>query len=79
MSEVVSKKEETKKKSKKSLFKDKFTYIKDTKAELKRVSWSSKSKTFKDTITVLVAIFLAVVFSFGIDSIISFLLKALIK
>lgn len=79
MSETVTKKEKTEKKKKKSSIKDKFTYIKDTKAELKRVSWSSKSKTFKDTITVLVAISLAVVFSFAIDSIISFFLKALIK
>lgn len=75
MSESVTKKDKTKKKSKKNIFK----YLKETNAELKRVSWSSKSKTFKDSITVLVAISLAVIFSFVIDSGISFFLKALIK
>ena len=75
MSESVTKKDKTKKKSKKNIFK----YLKETNAELKRVSWSSKSKTFKDSITVLCAISLAVIFSFVIDSGISFFLKALIK
>ena len=75
MSESVAKNEKTKKKAKKNIFK----YLKETNAELKRVSWSSKSKTFKDSITVLVTIFLAVVFSFIIDSGISYFLKVLIK
>lgn len=83
MSESVLKKEKSKKEKKnKKDKKDKkglFTYLKETKAELKRVTWATKSKTFKDSITVLVAILLAVIFSLIIDSGISFFLKVLIK
>lgn len=80
MSESVLKKEKSKKEKKNK--KDKkglFTYLKETKAELKRVTWATKSKTFKDSITVLLAILLAVIFSLIIDSGISFFLKVLIK
>lgn len=80
MSETVAKKEKVKEEKKKK--KDKkglFTYLKETKAELKRVTWATKSKTFKDSITVLFAISLAVIFSLLVDSGISFFLKVLIK
>ena len=70
-----AKKDKKDNKSKKGLF----TYLKETKAELKRVSWASKSKTVKDSVTVIFAIVLAVIFSLVIDSGISFFLKVLIK
>lgn len=68
-------KKENNKKNKKSLF----THLKETKAELKKVSWPSKSKTVKDSCVVITAIALAVLFSFIVDSGISFFLKILIK
>ena len=70
-----NKKKDKKKKGKKGLF----TYLKETKAELKKVSWASKSKTIKDSMTVMIAIAIAVIFSLFIDSGISFFLKVLIK
>ena len=73
-----SKKDKKNKKDKKDK-KGLFTYFKETKAELKRDSWASKSKTIKDSVIVIFAILLAVLFSLVIDSGISFFLKVLIK
>lgn len=66
------KKEKTKKKSL-------FTYFKETKYELKQVSWSTRKQTLKNTFIVLLTVFTSVLICYGFDSLISFGLKFLIK
>lgn len=53
--------------------------IKDTIGELKKVSWPSKSKTFKYSVTVIISVILGALFTFGVDSAISFFLKILVQ
>lgn len=74
------KKEKNKKKNKeKSKKKNLFTYFKETKYELKQVSWTSKKDTLKNTGTVILTVFASVLICYGFDSLISFGLKLLIK
>lgn len=76
----LNKKENNKKKLKeKTKKKNIFTYFKETKYELKQVSWSTKKETLKNTFVVLLTVFTSVLICYGFDSLISFGLKLLIK
>lgn len=70
---------EKNKKIKISFFRKIVNYFKETRYELKQVSWSTKKETFKNTFVVILTVFISVLICYGFDSLISFLLKLIIK
>lgn len=77
--DVKQKDTRTRKKKEKKKKKRIRTYIKETKRELKQVSWSSRKETLKNTGTVLLVVGTSALLVYGMDSLLSFSLKALIK
>ena len=72
-------KQKDRKKRKKKEKKKIRTYIKETRNELKQVSWSSRKETLKNTGTVLLVVGTSALLVYGMDSLLSFSLKTLIK
>lgn len=72
--QVKRKKKKEKKKRKKIS-----AYLKETKYELKQVSWSTKKETLKNTWIVILTVIISVLICYGFDSFISFGLKLLVK
>lgn len=72
----IDKKKERKTKKKR---KKVSSYLKETRYELKQVSWSSKKETLKNTFIVILTVIISVLICYGFDSSISFGLKLLIK
>lgn len=73
-----STKKHRKKKEKKKR-KGLISYIKEIKYELKQVSWSSSKETLKNTTTVLIVVGISALIVYGMDSVLSLGLKALVK
>lgn len=69
------KKEKKEKKKRKGLI----AKFKEIRYELKQVTWTSKKETLKNTITVLFVVGLSSIIVYGMDSILSLGLKALVK
>ena len=55
------------------------SYLKETRYELKQVSWSTKKETLKNTWIVILTVIVSVLICYGFDSFISFGLKLLVK
>lgn len=72
-------KREKNKKRKKNKRKKISTYLKETKYELKQVSWSTKKETLKNTWIVILTVMVSVLICYGFDSFISYGLKLFIK
>lgn len=70
---------EKNKKLKIGFFRKIINYFKETKYELKQVSWSTRKETLKNTFVVILTVFISVMICYGFDSLISFLLKLIIK
>ena len=73
--ELKNKKVKKKSKKKNKLI----NYIKDCRKELKMVSWSSKTETLKNTLTVLAVVLISSVLVYGIDTLLSFCIKLILK
>ncbi len=56
-----------------------FSYIKETKAELKRVTWPTKKELLKDTGVVLTVVILSTILVWGLDTLLSSALKLILK
>ena len=55
------------------------TYIKETKAELKRVTWPTRTELLKNTGVVLTVVILSTILVWGLDTILSSALKLILK
>lgn len=55
------------------------TYIKETKSELKRVTWPTKQELLKNTGVVLTVVILSTILVWGLDTILSSALKLILK
>ena len=75
----VKKEKKKKKRKEKKKRKSLFTYLKETRYELKQVSWSTKKETLKNTWIVILTVLVSVLICYGFDSFISFGLKLFIK
>ena len=69
---------ETKKKSKKRRF-GLFSYIKETRQELKRVSWPTKKELLKNTGVVLTVVTLATILVWVLDTVLQGALGLILK
>ncbi|AMM58522.1 preprotein translocase subunit SecE [Clostridioides difficile] len=56
-----------------------FGYLKETKQELKRVTWPTKKELFKNTSIVLTVVISCTILVWGIDTILSGALALLLK
>ena len=56
-----------------------FTYIKETKQELKRVSWPTKKELLKNTGVVLTVVISSTLLVWGLDSVLSSALGLILK
>lgn len=77
--ENTSKNKEKKSKSNSKQRKSLIKIIKEMIYELRKVTWTSKSKTLKNTFVVLSVLLFASILVYFMDTGISFFLKALIK
>ena len=74
------KKEKKKEKKKKDKKRKKISqYLKETRYELKQVTWSSKKEVLKNTWVVICTVIISVLICYGFDTIISQALKLLIN
>ena len=55
------------------------TYVKETNSELKRVTWPTKSELLKSTGVVLTVCILSTILVWAVDSILSGILKLILK
>lgn len=55
------------------------TYVKETNSELKRVTWPTKSELLKSTGVVLTVCILSTILVWAVDSILSSILKLILK
>lgn len=69
------KRKEKKKKNRKKLI----TYLKETRYELKQVSWSTKKETLKYTGIVLLVVLISSLIVYGMDTLLSLCLSLIIK
>lgn len=76
---IEQKDKKRRKKKEKKKRKKLTTYLKETKYELKQVSWTSRKETLKNTFTVLLVVLISALIVYGMDSLLSFSLKTLIK
>ena len=53
--------------------------LKEIRYELKQVTWTSKKETLKNTVTVLTVVAISSLIVYGMDSLLSIGLKALVK
>lgn len=72
-------KREKNKKQNVNIFKRFSKFIKECVSELKKVSWTSKKETLKNTFIVILTVFISVLICYGFDSVISLGLNFLIK
>lgn len=56
-----------------------FNYIKETKQELKKVTWPTKKELFKSTSVVLTVVILSTILVWAMDSLLSAALKFILK
>ncbi|RDY25350.1 preprotein translocase subunit SecE [Romboutsia weinsteinii] len=56
-----------------------FTYLKETKQELKRVSWPTKKELLKNTGVVLTVVISSTILVWALDSVLSGALKLILK
>lgn len=56
-----------------------FSYIKETKAELKRVTWPTKKELLKNTGVVLTVVTISTILVWGLDTLLSSVLKLILK
>lgn len=54
-------------------------YLRQVKAEVQKVTWPSKKETIASTIAVFVMVFLAAMFLFFSDQVISFVVKMILS
>ncbi len=66
------------KKAKKEKF-NLFSYMKETKVELSRVTWPTKKELLKNTGVVLTVVILSTILVWGLDTILSNILKLILK
>ncbi|MFI3210089.1 MAG: preprotein translocase subunit SecE [Peptostreptococcaceae bacterium] len=55
------------------------SYIKETKVELNRVTWPTKKELLKNTGVVLTVVILSTILVWGLDTILSNILKLVLK
>jgi len=58
-----------------SIFKQFGSFLKETKKEMRKVTWSTKKELFQNTVTVLLFVFLLMLFFMASDFVISFVVK----